>query len=591
MVIPDEKITEIRERSDIVEIVSEYVHLKKSGKNFIGLCPFHSEKTPSFTVNREKGIFYCFGCHEGGDIFTFLMKIRNISFSESVFELARIYNIRIDVRKGKSDSIRDEILRINKIAADYFFNTLQGKEGEEGRRYITYRKLSREIVEGFYIGYAPDEWRSLFNYLQKKGFSVELMEKAGLIIETRDGNYYDRFRNRIVFPVREVDGSIVGFGSRSIDESEPKYMNSPETPVFIKGRVLYGIHECRDFIDKDGRVFVVEGYFDLLTLYQAGVRNVVALCGTALGVNHLRRLKKFARDICLVFDGDEAGMRALARSLQLFIDEDVDGRAVVLPHGYDPDSFIKDRGKNAFDILSEKAPSLFETVLDYFISETAPQDFDGKKKIMEMITPYIVSVRNPIERERWIRLISESIGLREEVVREFVALKKGSGGSEFGIDGLIERQEPPQIDPVEKGVLQVVLHHPEYIKLIMERGAISYIKDDRIRDLLMELSGSPDSIDIQKGLSQFDEKTRGIISRLIIENPPWEEEPGDFLKGCILKLQERYIREQMKGLLNQLKEAQEDRNEEAVEKILRDINRLKEIRRKNGKIEKGEGNI
>lgn len=586
MFIPDEKIGEIRERADIVEVISDYVHLKKSGKNFVGLCPFHSEKTPSFTVNREKGIFYCFGCHEGGDVFTFLMKIKNMGFFESVLELARVYNIRVDLKREKGEALRDEILRINKIACEYFFNLLRSNLAEEARRYITYRGITGEIIDKFLIGYAPPDWRSLFNYLRKKGFAPELIEKSGLIIETKDGNYYDRFRNRIMFPIRETGGSIVGFGSRAIDESEPKYMNSPESPVFIKGRILYGIYECKEHIEREGKAFLVEGYFDHLTLFQAGVRNVVALCGTALGVNHIRRLKKYASQIYLVFDGDEAGMRALARSLQIILDEEINARSIVLPQGYDPDSFVKEKGKDAFYILVEGAMPLFETVLNYFISETKEVNFEGKKRVIELITPYVISIKNPIERERSIKVISERVGLREEIVREAIFRKADRSSSEIEPMRIIETQRPYDIDPAEKAILQVIIHHPEHIDLLMEKGVISYIKNGLVKDLLNDVLNSGSDTDIKKKIFELDAQKRSLITRLIMENPTWEGEPRDFLEGCISKLYERYIKEQIRGLLDQLKNAQEKGDEETTKKILRDINRLNELRRKNEKREK-----
>ncbi|RLB90675.1 MAG: DNA primase, partial [Deltaproteobacteria bacterium] len=339
--IPDDKIADVRNTADIVDLISEYVVLKKVGKNFLGLCPFHAEKTPSFTVSPEKQIFHCFGCGQGGNVFNFVMQYQNLSFPEAVRFVAKKYGIEISARnmsaaQKRKFAQREKLFQINEDAVDYFRKALvDTSSGERGRKYLAKRRMTPEVIERFWLGYAPMGWNNIVRYFSSKKVPLDDVETTGLVI-AKKGGYYDRFRDRIIFPILDIDQRVVGFGGRSLDNSLPKYLNSPETPVYHKRSILYGLHANKEMCRKAGSVFIVEGYFDLLSLYCHGIKNVVATLGTALTQEHLRILKGYAREFILVFDSDNAGIKAAERSLSLFAEEKANIRIVILPEGRDP---------------------------------------------------------------------------------------------------------------------------------------------------------------------------------------------------------------------------------------------------------------
>lgn len=356
-----DQVAEIKSRVDIVELISEYVTLKKAGRNFLGLCPFHNEKTPSFTVNRERQMFYCFGCGEKGDVFAFLMRLNNASFPETLTLLARRAGVVLPPssshRDGKSTlNAREQIIQVNQSAAAYYRDTLFSPAGKEALAYLRGRGLKESTIEAFGLGYAPEGWRNLRHHLERKKVSLKPAREAGLIIakEDRPDVLYDRFRNRVMFPVRDVDGRIIAFGGRILGEGEPKYLNSPESPAYTKGRQLYGLSQAKEAIRRSGYAILVEGYFDLIVLWNAGITNVVATLGTALTRDHLSLIRRYAERVAVLFDGDEAGRKALARSVELFVAAHMDARAVVLPEGLDPDDFVRRHGGDALRPLDRR---------------------------------------------------------------------------------------------------------------------------------------------------------------------------------------------------------------------------------------------
>ncbi|MEA1970260.1 MAG: DNA primase, partial [Thermodesulfobacteriota bacterium] len=326
--IPQEKIGEIKSRVNIVDLVSEYVTLKKTGRNFVGLCPFHKEKTPSFSVNPEKQIFYCFGCGEGGDIFAFLMKINGASFAESARYLANKAGIEIPARKmtGAERTVaseKEKLNRINAMAADWFSEQLSSENGLAARDYLDQRKMGAAIIGEFRLGYSPEGWSHLVNYFEGRKVPLGLVEKTGLIISKNNDRFYDRFRGRLIFPIEDLSGRVVAFGGRALGDDMPKYLNSPESPVYTKGRVLYGMYRTKDSIRNKDYVIIVEGYVDLLSLRDAGVSNVVATLGTALTREQVELIRRFTRNVAVIFDPDEAGRHAVERSLKLFLEENM----------------------------------------------------------------------------------------------------------------------------------------------------------------------------------------------------------------------------------------------------------------------------
>ena len=400
--IPEDKINEVRQRASIVEVVSDLVSLKKSGKNYLGLCPFHSERTPSFTVNEEKGIFHCFGCGAGGNVFNFLMRTGQMTFPEAVRSVAKRYQVPLPTRELSEEekrrrSLKAKLYEVNETAAEFFHRTLTSrKEGEEGRRYLAQRSISEETIREHRLGFAPASWDSLVLHLQKKGDPLNLAETVGLILPRKEGavaagrpGYFDRFRRRVMFPIISEGGRILGFGGRIVEEGKaegdippPKYMNSPESPIYSKGQTLYGLNSAKGTIREKGNALIVEGYMDLLSLFQAGFRNVVASLGTALTPSQLSLLGRYAQEAILIFDGDESGQKATQRSLELFLQEGISARIVSLPGGYDPDSFIRKERIDSFEKLLAEAPPLVEFLFDQALRRHRPDSVEGKVRIV-----------------------------------------------------------------------------------------------------------------------------------------------------------------------------------------------------------------
>ncbi|HVN72900.1 MAG TPA: DNA primase, partial [Desulfomonilia bacterium] len=336
------QVERVKTASDIVAVISEYVHLKKKGKSFWGLCPFHSEKTPSFHVDPDKQIYKCFGCDRGGDVITFVMDKKGLSFAEATAELALKAGITLEADNKKQPASEKKVYYdANKAAMAFFEQQLASSKGEAARTYLSGRGISGDTIKAFRLGFAPDTWDSLAAYLRSKGIPQAAAEKAGLIAPRKTGGFYDRFRGRIMFPIIDLTGEVIGFGGRIISEGEPKYLNTPESPIFEKKRVLFNLHAARNLIRQGGAV-VVEGYMDVISLANAGFTASVATLGTALGEDHVRLLRRFTDDITLVFDGDSAGRNAMVRALEPFLESDVIPKVVILPQGKDPDDVARE---------------------------------------------------------------------------------------------------------------------------------------------------------------------------------------------------------------------------------------------------------
>ncbi|MDH3212749.1 MAG: DNA primase [Myxococcales bacterium] len=362
--IPDELIDQIRDRVDLVDLVGRFVSLKRSGRSHKGLCPFHSEKTPSFNVNPDRQAFYCFGCQEGGNAITFLMKIENLTFPEAARTLARECGIEIPETGGGEPGLSERLRAANELAHSHYRNALSSTDNP-AEAYLASRGLDAATIARFEIGYAPDGWDFITRALQERGIPADIGERAGLLARRDSGGHYDRLRGRVIFPIRDVRGRVMGFGGRALrSDQEPKYLNTPESPIFRKRESFYGFPHALEPIRRTGRAVVVEGYFDLIALHRAGVEGVVATCGTALTPDHARGLRQRSRQVVLLFDGDEAGQRAMERSLEILLPEDLRVRAALLPPGEDPDSFLAREGAEALCRLVAEAPSALDAVID-----------------------------------------------------------------------------------------------------------------------------------------------------------------------------------------------------------------------------------
>lgn len=424
--IPDELVDRVKNRADIVEIIAGYLSLTKSGENYKGLCPFHSEKTPSFVVSPKKQIFHCFGCGTGGNIFHFMMKIDNLGFPEAVTCVGKRYGITLsdkkrDHKEPPVQKERDLLYQVNNAAMVYYQENLYDREtGCKTMEYLTEKRgLNAETILRFGLGYARNSWDGLFSHMVKRGWAPRVLELSGLILKRSDkSGYYDRFRNRVVFPIRDITGRVIGFGGRSLDDSLPKYINSPETPIYIKGKNLYCLDKAKEGVNREDGLIIVEGYFDALRLHQEGLRNVVATLGTALTSSHLEMIKRFTQKVYLVFDPDPAGIKAAIRTIGFFIDYDISAAVVSLPEGNDPDSFVGTFGREKFEEALRSSKQIIDFALCFMMKDINSNEIDKKKTLLKEIIPLVLRIENSVEKTHYLRLIADRLGIEERFLME-----------------------------------------------------------------------------------------------------------------------------------------------------------------------------
>ncbi len=419
--IPQETLQRIREATDIVEVISEHVQLRKTGRNFVGLCPFHGEKTPSFNVNPELQIYKCFGCNAGGDVFKFVQQIDRVSFTEAVAHLAQRTGIALpSADQQPVDELSDQLYRACDLAMKYYHHLLRQPQGKETLSYLQNRGISEETIDRFGLGCAPAEWDAFFKVASRRQFDPAVLERAGLVSARKEGKgYYDRFRERLIFPITNLSARTIAFGARTLKgDQQPKYLNSPETPVYHKSSTLYGLHQAREAIRQQECALVVEGYMDYLALAQHGIKHTVASAGTALTEEHCRLLARFARRVVLVFDGDEAGSAASLRGLEVVLATGLEAYVVSLPGGHDPDTFVQAEGPEALLALVGTAGS----ALDFHLGQLARQHdlrtLEGKARAAEAVQSLLARCRDTVRRDLLLREASQRLGIDEKAFRQ-----------------------------------------------------------------------------------------------------------------------------------------------------------------------------
>ena len=425
--IADELISQIKDRVDIADIVGHHVSLTKAGQNLKGLCPFHQEKSPSFTVSPSRQIFHCFGCGAGGNVFTFLTRITGASFPEVVKDLGRTVGIEIadSVTQGPQSAPTNRLEQLNQAAAAWFQQNLRdARVGAAARAYLTERGMQQATIDQFGIGVAPPEWDGLFKALSKHGFSQSDLLTAGLVTARENGTgFFDKFRSRVMFTITDLRKRVVGFGGRVLGEGTPKYLNSPDTPLFKKGQTLFAFDQAREAISRTRTVIVVEGYFDAIALHQAGLSQTVATLGTALTPEHIQMVRRFASNVVLLFDPDAAGVRAALRGLDLFVNSGLSVKVITLPAGDDPDTFIRKEGPQGFARLESTAPSLLDYALDHCVTQAAAGSLEGRIRSVDEVLRILQKSEHPIEREERIRVVAERLGINQQrLIERYPAL-------------------------------------------------------------------------------------------------------------------------------------------------------------------------
>lgn len=575
----DSKIEEIKSRVDIVELAGEYLTLKKAGRNYLGLCPFHSEKTPSFTVNREKQIFYCFGCGAGGNAITFLMKITNKTFPEAIKELAEKTGVllppRLTTQEGRArDSLRETILNLNLQAAKLYERTLHSSSGKGAEEYLNARGVDPETVKQFRLGFAPDSWRYLTDYIEKNNLSLKSAEQAGLIVAGKEGGFYDRFRGRLIFPIENVSGEIIAFGGRVMDKGEPKYLNSPESPVYVKGKNLYGLARTKEEIRKKGFAVIVEGYFDLISLWNAGINNVVASLGTALTLEQLELLRRYTVDVVALFDPDEAGRKALNRSLELFLSVNMKAKALVLPEGLDPDEYVKKFGRVKLEELIADAQPLSDYYIENVLS--GGKSFEDKREMIKNAMEFINKIDNTIEKNLFIRRVAEKAGIDEEL------LKKESYRTETSVKKTVagqQRNTQIKIDPVEANLICLLLEYPQKTIEAEKENILSFFLQTELKMLgkkIVDAYKLLGFVDLSVILSpDEDEALREKIFRIMMEVQPVDDVMLEkIFTDNIMKIKKKWYKDQRRHVQIKMTEAQEKGNRDVLNELLKEKERL-----------------
>ncbi len=498
-------LEEIRSKVDIVEFISDYVPLKRAGQNYKAHCPFHSEKTPSFMVSPSKQIFHCFGCGVGGDVVTFLMKHENLSFNEAIKYIAKRAGIKIKefVFSKDASERRERMLQIHKEAMRFFIENLRGSESAQA--YLKKRGIDKVSIDRFYIGYAPAEWDRLFRYLSKKGYSDSLIKETGLVVFDEKG-YRDMFRARIIFPIFNQRNDVIAFGGRAMDESQPKYLNSPETEIFKKGETLFALNLAKDDIRKKDYAIIVEGYLDTIVCHQYGFRNTVAPLGTALTSRHLQRLKSLSEKVVLVFDSDEAGISAARRSLVTICECNFRPRVLLLPEEEDPDSFLRKNGSQSFEGMLSRAMSMVE-----FLLNTSKGDrIESVREALGMIAV----IKDLIIADEMLRELAERSKVNESALRgELKRIKRMAISSRVEKPGTVKAAENRE----ECLLLSAVIAFPEKSRYVLSRLSIEDLKDETVRSLFKKIEALADNLNMESLINDADDAEKALITRLSLE--------------------------------------------------------------------------
>ncbi len=486
----------VKDAADIVQVIGEYVELKRAGTRFSGLCPFHAEKTPSFSVNPQGQFFHCFGCGESGDVFSFVMKYHHMEFPEALKILAQKYSVDLPERQlSEAEQIqlrqREILYEANEATVVIYQRCLDHPQwGKAAKRYLEQRGVPGESIKQYRLGYAPGPeqagWSYVTDQLQTKGLSIEVLEKAGLAVRNDRGGFYDRFRSRIMFPLTDMTGRVVAFGGRIIGEGKPKYMNSPESTIFDKSRLLFGLHQHREAIRKQRRALVVEGNFDLLLLAVHGIDNVVAPLGTALTRSHIHSLRGYGDEVVLLFDADAAGLKAAMRSIPFFLAEQVEGRVALLPPGHDPDSYVRAEGPEAIASLVDGARPLAEFAYDTLVAEHG-LTLAGKNRIIAELKPLITEAADPEQRALIVAHFCGKLG----VSAGYFQTEPVVSGKKVASESLITSSGLASLPQQEKHLIDFLILFPEYLDELQEAGLRSVVRNPaaiRVINLLEEAS-------------------------------------------------------------------------------------------------------
>ena len=567
--IPQETIERVRTQADIVQVISEYLTLKKAGSNFRALCPFHNEKTPSFMVSPSKQIFHCFGCGAGGNVFGFLMRQEGFTFPESVRFLAERVGIQIkqeNIDPGQGE-LRERLFDLHEYARRFYNQCLiKSPKAEHARKYLEGRKLSEEAIKDFSIGFALKEWDSFLSAATKKGFSRDLLLQAGLAKKSAEGRVYDTFRNRIMFPIWGLSGKVIAFGGRTLEDDQPKYVNSPETPIYHKGGILYNLNRAKKGISSEDSVVVVEGYTDVIRLVSNGIENVVASSGTAFTQAQARLLKRYADEVVLVFDSDAAGESATERGFDTLLSEGLTVRFATLS-GMDPDEFVLEQGPEAFADRTAEAGNFIDFYVERSLRKTDGDELENKIKTANVLAALVGKIPDPIRRGEYIRLVASRLDVNPEALQK--ASQKSGLGDRIEEESRHFERKLLREEKEQMWLAKMLIERPENIEIVRGRLDTASIKYEALRQLIEAIFGCEGGqIDESTLFDMLDsEEAQRLLSKLMFEGTLRESPlyPPEWWRGHKESREEKLKSGQ---LLKEIAEAERRGDIELLNKLL-----------------------
>jgi DNA primase len=529
----DRVLEEIKSKIDIVDFISDYVQLKKSGQNWKGLCPFHSEKTPSFMVNPSRQIFHCFGCSAGGDVISFVSKYENLSFGESLRLLAKKAGVSLPEKRGMAGTQqREEKIRTAlSEAVVYYVKKLD--ESADAKEYVKRRGITEESAALFKLGYAPAGWSNLLRHMRNAGYGDQILRDAGLAVQGEKG-FYDMFRQRLLFPISSVGGNVIAFGGRALDDAKPKYINSPETPVFRKSETLFGLSLAKESVRREGCVIIVEGYIDVIICHQYGFRNAVAPLGTSLTSGHIQKLRTLANRTVLVFDGDAAGRAAARRALALACQNNYSARVLVLPEGEDPDSYLRKHGTAAFGALLDDA----RTMIDFLLGVSAGEKRDAVREALALIA----QLSDPLASEEMLIELADRTRMSEATIRAEFRKIRNKEAADKTVPG-----------PAAAGgnneeyllLLSSIIAFPEKTSEVVSKLDIGDIRDGAVAGVFKKIASQGDKPDLSLIIRDATDDERRMLTRLSVD-PGFDRDNVDSnIEGCLRKIEIRKLQEKL----------------------------------------------
>lgn len=572
-------IDEIKSRCNIVDVVGSVVSLKKTGSNYQGLCPFHNEKTPSFVVSETKQMFTCFGCHTSGDVIEFVKKYYNLTFVEALEKLAAQCGVQLEDNFGKSEN-RDIYYEINRQAARFFFKALRNSDNP-GIRYILNRGLTKETLHEFGIGYADESWNSLYHYLKNKGYDEKTMLKVGLISESK-GKYFDKFRNRVIFPIQNTAGKVIGFGGRAIGDDMPKYLNSQETPVFSKKNNLYGLNITKNYVNKEDCAILVEGYMDVISLYQGGVKNVSASLGTALTENQAKLLKRYTKNIVLSYDADSAGVNAAIRGSEILHDEGCKVKILHISDGKDPDDFIKAKGKAAYYKLVQDALPYGDYRIAAIKNKYNIDTTEGRVDFLKEVAKFLKTL-SPVEADIYMEKTAKKYRISEGALRTEMGLKDEKRPVFVNkTEAEDEEKASYDITKMEQNIIKILLTDAKYFKEIKENEDI--FQSDlgvNIFKTIEKIHDENEDIDMD-GLIENLEPEEIKAIRNIEKNISLGADIESIFRDCIKSHKEEKLSKKEQEIILQLSIADEQENTEEIKRLTEELMNIQKEKKIGG---------